>query len=108
MSTTLPIVTEATLDAELASGVVALEFSAVWCTACRMLAPVIESVARDYAAELRVLQIDADENPRTAARYGVRGLPTTLLFRDGQFVDRVVGAVPRATFAARVEHVLGR
>lgn len=107
-TTTLPTVTDATVDAELAAGVVALEFSATWCAPCRMMAPIVEAVAEEYAPSLRVLQIDADANPRTMARFGVRGLPTMLVFRDGALVDRIVGAVAKPVLAGRLERALGR
>lgn len=104
----IPAVTDATLDAELApgSGVVALKFTAAWCAPCRIMAPVVEAVAQEYAPRLRVLEIDADANPRTMTRYGVRGLPTMLLFRDGDLVERIVGAVGKGAVVEKVERVL--
>jgi thioredoxin 1 len=109
MSTTaVPLVTDATIDAAIApgSGVVAVEFSAAWCAPCRVMAPIVEAVAQEFAPALRVLQVDADANPRTVARWGVRGLPSMLFFRDGELVDRVVGAVPKPVLAARIERAL--
>lgn len=104
----LPVVTDATVDGEIATGVVALEFSAAWCGPCHVMAPVVEAVAQEYAPSLRVLQVDADANPRTVARFGVRGLPTMLVFRDGALVDRIVGAIPRSALTGRLDRVLGR
>lgn len=104
----IPSVTDATIDAELApgSGIVAVEFNAAWCGACKMMAPAVEAVARDYAGRLRVVQVDADANPATLVRLGVRGLPTMLVFRDGQVVDRIVGAVGSATLRERLDRVV--
>ena len=110
MSTTtaLPSVTDATFAAEVGPGAghVAVEFTAAWCAPCRIMAPVVEAVAHDYAPRLRVLQLDADANPATLARLGVRGLPTLLVFRDGAIVERVVGAVPAAALRQRLDRVL--
>ncbi|GLC26858.1 thioredoxin family protein [Roseisolibacter agri] len=107
-SIALPSVTDATFAAEVAPGTghVAVEFTAAWCAPCRIMAPVVEAVAHDYAPRLRVLQLDADANPATLARLGVRGLPTMLVFRDGEIVERVVGAVPAAALRQRLDRVL--
>ena len=111
MSTTLtiPTVTDATFAAATApgTGAVAVEFTATWCGPCRLMAPVVEAVARDYAPRLRVLQLDADANPATMTRFGVRGLPTMLVFRDGTLVERIVGAAPIAAVRERLDRVLG-
>ena len=107
-TTTLPIVTDATIDAAITpgTGLVAVEFSADWCAPCHLMASAVEAVAQEYAPALRVLQVDADANPRTVARFGVRGLPTMLLFRDGTLVDRIVGAVGKPALAGRIERAL--
>ena len=107
-SATLPAVIDATFDAEVGpdTGLVAVEFTADWCPPCRLMAPLLEEAAHDYAPRLRVVQLDADANPRTMARLGVRGLPTLLVFRDGALVERVVGAVPRATLRERLDRLV--
>ena len=109
MSTSLsiPQVTDATFATETATGVVAVDFSADWCAPCRIFTPVVEAAAQAYASRVRVLQVDADANPAPVARYGVRGLPTTLVFRDGQLVDRIVGAVSRQVLFERLDRVAG-
>ena len=107
-TTALPSVTDATFAAEVGPGTghVAVEFTAAWCAPCRIMGPVVEAVAHDYAPRLRVLQLDADANPATMARLGVRGLPTMLVFRDGTLVERIVGAVPAAALRQRLDRVL--
>lgn len=73
-----------------------LDFSAVWCPPCRALEPILEAVARELQGRLRVGKIDIDTSPAVAARYGVRGAPTLLLFRDGKEVGRKLGLVSRS------------
>lgn len=73
-----------------------IDFWAVWCAPCRALAPVIDEVADQYAGKVNVFKMDIDSNPETPARYGVRGIPTVILFKNGQVVDQVVGAVPKS------------
>ena len=104
----VPTVDDTTIGAAIApgTGVVAVEFNAAWCGPCRMMAPVVEAAARDYAGRLRIVQIDADENPATQARLGVRGLPTMLVFRDGALVERIVGAVGAAALRSKLDRVL--
>lgn len=101
----LPAVTEETISSILApgSGLVAIEFTADWCPPCRVMAPVVEAIAREYESRLRVYQMDADISVGTMARYGVRGLPTMLVFRDGGLVERIAGAVSIATIRERLE-----
>ncbi len=110
MSTTLsvPAITDATFATDVASGtgLVAVEFTAAWCPPCRMMAPIVEVVARQYASRLRVVQMDADENSATMMRLGVRGLPTLLVFRDGEVVDRIVGAQPLASLCRRLDRLI--
>lgn len=105
---TLPVVTDETFATEVGpgSGLVAVEFSAAWCGPCRILGPIVESIAREYTGRLRVLQIDADANPMAMVRLGVRGLPTILVFRDGELVDRLVGAVPKGAISQRLDRLL--
>ena len=73
-----------------------------WCGPCRMLAPTIDALARDYAGRVVVGKLDVDANPQTAARYDIRGIPALLIFNRGQLVDRLVGVQPRAAIEARL------
>ncbi|MBI4467536.1 MAG: thioredoxin [Acidobacteria bacterium] len=74
---------------------VLVDFWAEWCGPCRMLAPTVEDLARDYNGKLRVAKLNVDENIATPERYGIRGIPTLLLFKGGQVKDQIVGNYPR-------------
>lgn len=91
---------------ERSSGLVAVDFTAEWCGPCRVLAPVLGQLAEEYGPRLRVVALDVDANPATTARYGVRGMPTIVFFRDGVEVGRSVGAVPKPVLRARIEAAL--
>jgi thioredoxin 1 len=73
-----------------------VDFWAVWCGPCRALAPVIDELANDNEGKLNVFKLNVDDNPNIAAKYGVRGIPTILLFKNGQVVEQQVGVVPKA------------
>ncbi len=73
-----------------------VDFWAAWCAPCRALAPIIDEVADQYSGKLSVFKLDIDSNPETPARFGVRGIPTVILFKGGAVVDQVVGAVPKS------------
>jgi thioredoxin 1 len=85
------------------SGLSVIDFTAEWCPPCRQLAPHVDALARELAPAVLVAKVDADAHPALAARFGVRGLPTVLLFQDGEVVDRIVGALPAAQLRARIQ-----
>jgi thioredoxin 1 len=93
----LHVVGDGDFDEEiLKSDVPALvDFWAAWCGPCRMVAPVIEELAAEYAGKIKVAKFNVEENKETPTRYGVRGIPTLMLFKNGQVVDQIVGAVPK-------------
>ncbi len=86
---------------EKAAGLAVVDFWAAWCAPCRMIAPIVEQLAADYAGKVTVAKLDVDTNQRTAARFNVRSIPTILFFKDGKLVDQVVGAVPRPQLEAK-------
>src|SRR5436190_13164850 len=100
----LPWVVDAaggSFDAELAASVpVVIDFWAPWCGPCRMISPALERLAQTYAGSLKVVKLNVDQEPSIAARYGVQGIPLLMLIRDGQELDRLVGAVPERQLEA--------
>ncbi len=90
-------VTSATWEQEVlkAPGLVLVDFWAVWCGPCRMIAPTVEALANEYHGKAKVGKVNVDENQSTPQRYGIRGIPTLLLFKDGQVQEQLVGAASR-------------
>lgn len=82
-------------------GLTVVDFWATWCAPCRMIAPMVEQLAVDYAGKARVAKLDVDSNQKTAMRFNVRSIPTILFFKDGKLVDQVVGAVPKPALEAK-------
>ncbi len=96
--TKLHDVTDATFEQQVvhAAGLVLVDYWAPWCAPCRPMVPILEAVAQDYAGALTIYKLNTDENPQTVARYGVQGMPTLILYRDGQPIAQFVGARPKA------------
>jgi thioredoxin 1 len=87
-------------------GVSVIDFWAEWCGPCRTLEPHVDALAEEFQGRASVFKLNVDENPETPARFHVRGLPSVLIFKDGQLVDQVVGAVPRAVLKEAIERHL--
>ncbi|HZT42886.1 MAG TPA: thioredoxin [Chthonomonadaceae bacterium] len=85
---------------------VLVDFWAVWCGPCKMIAPHVDALAEEYAGRVKVLKVNVDEEPELANRYGIMSIPRLLFFKDGQRVDEVVGAVPKTVIADRLEKLL--
>jgi thioredoxin 1 len=85
---------------------VLVDFWAPWCGPCRMVAPVVDEIATQYGEQLKVVKVNTDENPGIASEYGIRSIPTLMIFKGGVKVDMVVGAVPKTTLSNTLEKYL--
>jgi thioredoxin 1 len=83
-----------------------VDFWASWCGPCKMIAPVFEELSTTYTGKVKFVKVNVDENPKTPANYGVRGIPTLIMFKGGKVVDQVVGAVPKGQLENIVKKVL--
>lgn len=101
-------VTDQTFEAEVAqSGLpVLVDFWADWCVPCKMVAPIVEELAEEYEGKVRFAKMDVDSNPGIPTQFGIRSIPTLLVFHQGKPVEQVVGAVPKAVLKKRLDSVL--
>jgi thioredoxin 1 len=105
----MPVVhlTDATFDQEVmkSNTPVLVDFWAAWCGPCRMVAPIIEELAQDYNGKIKFAKLDVDANPVKAGQYGIRSIPTMAVFKNGQIVDTIIGAMPKAAIASRLDSI---
>src|ERR1043165_2318384 len=97
-------VDDSTFQAEVLSSQtpVLVDFWAIWCGPCKMIAPIVEELATEYNGKLKVMKMDVDANPRISMQYGIRSIPTLLIFKGGQVVEQIVGAVPKRHLVEKV------
>ncbi len=101
--------TSSTWDKDVlgADGLVMVDFWAVWCGPCRIIAPTIEELAKNYAGKITVAKLNTDENPEIASKYKIMGIPTVIFFKNGEKLDQVVGAVPKSQLKSIIDAHLG-
>ena len=85
---------------------VLVDFWADWCGPCKMIAPVVEELAEEYDGRFSFTKLDVDANPKTAMEFGVRSIPTLLLFKEGKVAEQIIGAVPKSVLKKKIEAVL--
>jgi thioredoxin 1 len=109
MSDNVLQVTDDSFESEvLGSDIPALvDFWASWCGPCRAIAPVVEELAEQYAGKLKVAKLNVDESPKTPGQYGIRAIPTLIIFKDGKVADQITGAVSKSHLEAAITKQLG-
>lgn len=102
-------VTDSNFEAEVLKSdkPVLIDFWAVWCGPCKMIAPTVEEIAKEYDGRLKVCKLDVDSNPQTAMKYGIRSIPTLLIIKDGQVAEQMVGAVPKRQMVEKISLHVG-
>jgi len=85
---------------------VLVDFWATWCAPCRSISPIVEELAKEFTGKVKVTKLNVDESPATPSQYGVRGIPTLILFKGGKILDQIVGAVPKARLKSMIEKAL--
>lgn len=102
----LRTLTDSNFDQEIKNGVVLVDFWAEWCAPCRRIAPIVEDLASQYDGRATVGKLNVDENPNVPGRFMIRGIPTLLLFKNGQLADTLVGLAPKEDIARMIDRHL--
>ncbi len=102
------IVTDANFESEVINSElpVLIDLWAIWCGPCKMIGPIVEELAEEYDGKLKVGKLDVDANQQTAIKYGVRSIPTVLIFKNGEVKETIIGAVPKSVFVEKLKTVL--
>ncbi len=85
---------------------VLVDFWAVWCGPCKIIAPYVEQISGEYQGKVKVGKLDVDNNPQVSMQYGIRSIPTLLIFRDGKIADQIIGAVPKQAITQKLDSLL--
>jgi thioredoxin 1 len=99
-------VTDSTFNSEVLSSdqVVLVDFWAPWCAPCKMIAPIVEEIAQEMDGVVKIAKLNTDENQETAARYGIRGIPTLGIYKNGEMIDSIVGVVPKSMITDKLNY----
>ena len=109
MSDAVTSVTNDTFDSVVLQSqeLVMVDFWATWCGPCKIIAPVVEELSKEYEGKVTFVKVNTDENTDIATKYNIRGIPTLMFFKDGKVADQVVGAVPKAQLKSKLDSLLG-
>ena len=106
MSDSVQHITDADFQSTVAQGVTLVDFWAPWCGPCKMIAPILDELAGEFAGQARIVKLNVDENPNTASQFGIMSIPTLLLFKDGQKVDQIIGGQAKPKLKAFIQQAL--